>query len=102
MSTTRPPGSPSSSSPKPTPLRVRVSYVRSLGVMTDMDLTKANLPPVEGILLAPPTVGASLIVWRGAKAAITTSPIEHVAEGGGRTWEVRTQHTVYRVRVVGG
>lgn len=82
------------------PLRVRVRYVRSLGATTEADLTLPHLPPVVGMILHPPRVGARLIVWRGARAIMRSTLIQHVEEGAGRSWEVTTVRSVYRVRVV--
>lgn len=91
---------PPRSSRSPVPIRVRVSYVRSLGATTEADLTAPVLPPTEGMILSPPVIGARLVVWRGGKAAMTSTVIQHVEGGAGKSWEVTTMRSVYRVRVI--
>lgn len=80
------------------PLAVRVSYVRSLGVSTEADLTTPTMAPVLGTLLEEPRAGARLVVWRGGVRVMTTTPIQLVEPGAGRTWEITTMRTTYRVR----
>jgi hypothetical protein len=79
-------------------MRVQVSYVRSVGASTEADLTGRVLPPVDGLLQEEPRVGHPLIVWMGNRRILRTSPVTSVEAGGGRTWEITTRRSVYRVR----
>lgn len=88
------------SSRSPVPIQVRVSYVRSLGAVTSTDCTKKVPAPTEGMIFDAPQKGACLVVWRGGKTVMTSTPIDKVAEGAGKSWEVTTKHNVYRVRVI--
>lgn len=82
------------------PLQVRVSYVRSLGASTEADLTSKVIPPQDGMLREEPRVGAPMVLWRGARRLMITSPVQRVEAGAGRTWEVMTLRSIYRVHAV--
>lgn len=84
-------------------MRVKVSYVKSLGVITDTDaradVTGRVRPPVEGQMLALPERGRRFeVAVSGGRFRTTT--VQRVESGGGRVWEVWTAHSVYLVRAL--
>jgi hypothetical protein len=80
--------------------RVRVTYQRSLGAITDRDLTAKVPVPMSGELLLL-EVGYPLMVGLPQDKTLKTSPVVSV-EAGLTLAEVITKHSVYRVRFLEG
>ncbi|MCS6912681.1 MAG: hypothetical protein RMK29_17715 [Myxococcales bacterium] len=82
--------------------RVRVSYVRSLGLVTDpaasMDLTQRVVAPVVGVLLEMRT-GAPLVVQVGGRTW-STSQLRQVQQAGDVAEVITRRGSVYLIRPI--
>lgn len=82
--------------------RVRVSYIRSLGLVTDpagsMDLTQRVVAPVVGVLVEMRT-GAPLTVRVGGRTW-STSQLRQVQQAGDVAEVITRRGSVYVIRPV--